>query len=160
MIHRADSGSASPGRLRRYTPIVNARRRQRVIGETVLWTVTVGLVGWVAFRWTGIAAAIALCAVSPKELDRKVGPAHYRDLPLRELCTRLSRDHGIRCDVEHDASQARMDFDIPHPMSRRDVLRKLADESGLHLWLRGCGMDATVLWGSYDSAHLVDPDEP
>ncbi|MHC4954619.1 MAG: hypothetical protein ACYTGZ_12105 [Planctomycetota bacterium] len=104
-----------------------------------------------------IVAAVGLCLVSPKHLDREVGPAQYQDVPLSELCTRLDRDHGIRCSVDDGLGQGRIDFEIPHPMSRREVLRKLAEESGLDLWLDGCGTGATILWGVHYSPQLIDP---
>ena len=212
-----------------------------MIGETVLWTLTVGLLGWAAFGWAGItlavafaaahvatrqrestlprpvlrawhwfvlpsllgialsatpillwiilvpcllvlwlgtplppsvrspehpkrarlaglfvvATAVAICAVSPKHLDRNVGPAHYQHVGLGELCTRLGRNHDIHCEVDEDVGAKLLDFEIPYRMSRKDVLRKLADETGLHPWLGGCGTYATLLWGVHYSPLLI-----
>lgn len=50
-------------------------------------------------RWAGFAVAAAtvwLCAVFPKHLDCRVGPAHYDDVSLGELRTRLRKDHRLR----------------------------------------------------------------
>jgi len=220
---------------------VGKRPSQRIIGETLLWTLTVGVLDWAAFGWAGIAlgfafavvhiavrkrestlsrpvlgawylvtlpslvgialaavpimlwlivvpcllvlwlgtplppsgramarptrarlagllvivAAVAVSAASPKHLDRSVGPAHYRNVGPSELCTRLRGDHDIRCTVDDTLGEDRIDFEIPHAMSRRDVLRKLADENGLYLSLRGCGTGATLLWGAHYSAYLT-----
>ena len=220
---------------------MDRRRSQRIIGETLLWTLTVGLLGWAAFGWAGIAlgvafavvhvavrkrestlsrsvlgawylivlpsligiamaaipimlwilvvpcllvlwlgtrlppsghplastkrarlagllvivAAVALCAISPKHLDRSVGPAHYRDVGLSELCMRLRKDHDIRCTLDDTLGEDRIDFKIPHAMARRGVLRKLADENGLYLSLGGCGTGATLLWGAHYGPYLT-----
>lgn len=220
------------------------RRRHSVVGETLLWTLIVGLLAYASFVWAGIAVAIVfgvlhigirrrestlprsvlgawhililpgllgitlaavwpvmwvvlvplllvlwlgtplppllrepsgqrparfasllvipvvvwLCAISPKHLDRTVGPARYSDVPLGELCTRLGTDHDIHCTVDFELRGRRIaEFDVPRPMARREVLRKLAGENGLSLRFGGCGTGATLLWGAHFSPHLGDP---
>ena len=102
-----------------------------------------------------IVAAVGLCAVSPKHLDRRVGPARYRNVGLSELSMRLRDDHDIRCTVDDSLGEDRIDFEIPHAMARRGVLRKLADENGLYLSLGGCGTGATLLWGAQYGPYLT-----
>ena len=101
-----------------------------------------------------IAATIWICAVFPKHLDRRVGPARYRDVSLRELGMELFRNHDIDCRLDVGPRPDRFDFDIPRPMTRREVLQKLADETGLRLHLRGCGTGETLLWGPHYSPRL------
>ena len=64
------------------------------------------------------------------------------------LCDRLYEDHGVICDVDREVENRVVDFRIPHRMSRREVLEKLAHDARLQLRIRFCGTNASLLWGA------------
>jgi hypothetical protein len=96
-----------------------------------------------------------------KQLDRMVGPAEYASMSLKELTERLRLDHGIHVSTfDPEAKTQVLSFSIPHRMSRRRVLEKLANDSGWTLQIGYCGTGATILFGSSPSFTTLYPPEP
>lgn len=108
-----------------------------------------------------MAATMWICAELPvKHLDGIVGPAEYHAIPLPELCERLGEEHGVGCGVAYPRgplAQRLVDFKIPYPMTRREVLYKLANDTGLRLRIGYCGTGATLLWGAHPSFTHLSP---
>jgi hypothetical protein len=101
-----------------------------------------------------VAAGVVLAAIviPVKHLDRSVGPMHYDPMPLDQLTRALAKDWGVHISLDSLTSSERvMAFSTIEPMSRRQVLQKLARESGGELDIGYCGTGATFLFGAYPS---------
>ena len=113
-------------------------------------------------RAAGVVSLLAtlwLCAELPvKQLDGVVGPAAYRSVSLQELSDRLYEDHGVSFGVHEDGPRQRVvDFTIPYAMTRREVLHKLANNTGLCLLIGYCGTGSTLLWGNHAAFTSLSP---
>jgi hypothetical protein len=103
--------------------------------------------------------ALTTCHFLPtKQLDVKVGPIAYPDMPLSELCTRLYQDYGIHCFVwDLSARTDRLTFSTPCTLSRRRVLEKLSHDTDRPLRIGYCGSEASILFGASPSFTTLGP---
>ena len=127
----------------------------------ILLVVVMGIVALVRARhihWPQTCAlsciavlTMLICAALPvKQLDAKVGPLKYTNIPLQDICSRLHDDHGIVCSVLAETPRRELvSFATHKRMSRRDVLVELAEQTGLELRISNCGTGATILFGAY-----------
>ena len=98
-----------------------------------------------------------------KELDKKVGPMHYDNVTLDELCTKLDADWGINVfnipDYNLIPADPLVSFTTDIRMSRLQVLEKLAEATDRELRIWRCALGATFLFGAHYSAHLRPKDQ-
>lgn len=97
----------------------------------------------------GSLVSLVLCGwLGPNYYEAKVGPARYENITLGELCYRLRNDWGFHLSAYHESARQVPRFEIPQPMARRAILRKLAQATGLVLKEGGfCGNGSTILHG-------------
>jgi hypothetical protein len=124
--------------------------------------------GWIAIRirrgvqFTGQAVAVAavvaavtigVATIAPvKQLDGVVPPIRYEHMSLAELCDSLARDHRVFVRPEQALrAQPVLVFRTERPMTRREVLQKLASDTGTHLDILYCGTGASLLFGAHPS---------
>jgi hypothetical protein len=109
-------------------------------------------------RAIAIAAAVVIVSVRiaivlpVKQLDGVVPPLHYEHVSLVAVCNSLARDHQVFVSPD-DSVRARavVTFTTDRPMTRREVLQKLAHATGTRLDIGYCGTGATLLWGAHPS---------
>ena len=102
----------------------------------------------------GIPSAVvvvAVCAALPyKWMDEEVGPVQYDNVAVADLCNGLYAEHGLRCRLRvMDPHGQMISVHTDEPMSRREVLEKLAAETGTEINVGYCGNGASVLYGAY-----------
>jgi hypothetical protein len=103
---------------------------------------------------TAAASVVILAgAFAPvKQLDRRVEPMHYEEMPLEHLTRALARDWKVIVRPDHlAAADMVLTFITSEPLTRREVLQKLAAETGGELQIRYCGTGATILFGAHPS---------
>jgi hypothetical protein len=110
--------------------------------------------------------ALAACTVTVvcwflpmKNLDIVVGPIDYPEMPLTELCNRLYADYGVYVMRPQWGVDRRLAFSTDRPMSRREVLEKLSEDTHRPLHIGYCGTDATILFGAHPSFTYLEPPE-
>lgn len=109
-------------------------------------------------RAIGVAAGVATITVlaaivAPlKQLDGVVPPLHYGHMSLDQVCDSLARDHRVFVSPDESArAQVVAAFTTDRPMTRREVLQKLARDTGTRLDIGYCGFGATLLFGAHPS---------
>jgi hypothetical protein len=106
--------------------------------------------------WPGIGAAglvVVTAVVLPvKHLDKVVAPVRFEWQSLDSLCHALYGSRRIMVSAPYpEGTNVLLAFEIDHPMTKREVLEKLAADSGCELHLGYCGSGATLLFGSHPS---------
>jgi hypothetical protein len=99
----------------------------------------------------GIAVVIVTVAIilPVKELDRKVGPMHYESMAVDDVCAALGHDWHVRViSRPYRRSEKVITFHTSVPMSRLEILNKLAKETGGKLEVGYCGTSASFLFGA------------
>ncbi len=132
------------------------------VALAVIFFVRMCRVGWQrdALAVLTACAVMTLCLLLPtKQLDVKVGPFAYDDLPLSDLCARLREDHGIICRLsDRPGPTCRLSFCTDQPLSRRKVLEKLSQETNRRLHIGHCGTNATILFGGHPCFTYLEPE--
>jgi hypothetical protein len=99
-----------------------------------------------------VATVIISVVLPVKQLDREVGPFRYEAMSLDDLCRALRKDHRVVVNADRWVSTNLVDsFVTDRAMSRRQVLQKLAQETGCELQIGYCGTGATFLFGAHPS---------
>ena len=128
---------------------------QITLGALCILALARGLdTGRVRWNIAGLVVTVAclhLWAWLPvKDMDRKVQPFAYEEMSLMRLCERLENEQHIPVSVLDQVAQGRtLALSVTRPMSRREVMQKLADETGLCWRACYCGTGATLLWGMH-----------
>lgn len=109
--------------------------------------------------WISLSIAFLVCFVAVQlpfhRLDRKVGPFAYGPMKVDELVQKLRDEQGVPLMVVDDQVNGRaIEFSVAHPVTRREVLEKLAAETNSKLSYKGCGNGASLLFGSSKMAFL------
>jgi hypothetical protein len=108
----------------------------------------------------GVAVVVlAFCRWLPvKYVDGVVGPATYPEMTLRELGGRMARD-GILppIDCRPGWCERKISVTIDRPMSRRAVVRKLAEDLDARASFGRCGTGDTILWGGHPMRLYIRP---
>ena len=98
----------------------------------------------------GIVTVVAAMVAPLKQLDEAVGPFRYANVPLPRLCELLWEDHRVMVRADRGAETTVLEtFASDGAISRREVLRKLARETGCELRIGYCGTGSTFLFGSH-----------
>jgi hypothetical protein len=93
-----------------------------------------------------------------KHMDIKVGPVHYDDMTVHDLCSQLQRDHGIPCIAWDEQDYVnRASFSTSEPMSRLDVLTELARVTDHTISRGGCANGSTILFGLGSPGYYLHP---
>ena len=113
-----------------------------VIGHKRTWANS--LVGFI-----GIVVTVFICWKVPGPLDRNVPVLDYPAMPLEVLNHKLSQDHGIYFALPDSLpEQGPIAFKTERALTRRDVLKALAEQANLDLSIFACGNTATILGGA------------
>lgn len=96
------------------------------------------------------------------KLDQKVGPFHYGQMSIDELCQKLRSDHRVLVRADRETGTRMMaNFGTDRSMSRRAVLEKLTRESDCDLCIGYCGTGATFpFWSSPQLHDIASQDGP
>ena len=93
---------------------------------------------------SALAVVVIAVLLPVKHLDRSVGPMRYETMPLDQLTHALFRDWRVFVMPDHAvATNMSLAFSTIKAMSRREVLQKLAHETGGDLRIGYCGTGAT-----------------
>jgi hypothetical protein len=127
--------------------IIALRRRPAGFGMTSYF---VGAIAALVIVVTAILLPV-------KQLDRSVGPIHYERRSLNELCAALSREHLIFVSTDYrTGTNIFIAFSTDRPMTKREVLQKLAKDTDRELHIGYCGTGATFLFGAHPSFTRLD----
>ena len=100
----------------------------------------------------GLTVVIVAVLLPVKNLDRIVGPMHYGTMTMDELTRSLARDWRVFASPDYSAStNIVVAFSTSEPLTRREVLQKLARETGSEIRIGYCGTGATFLFGAHPS---------
>jgi hypothetical protein len=100
----------------------------------------------------GLTVVIVAVLLPVKNLDRIVGPMHYGTMTMDELTRSLARDWRVFASPDYSAStNVVVAFSTSEPLTRREVLQKLARETGSEIRIGYCGTGATFLFGAHPS---------
>lgn len=120
---------------------IRIRRGAQFTGRAVAGAAAVG------------AVMVVVATIAPvKQLDGVVPPVRYEHMSLAELCDSLARDHRVFVKPEEAVrAQPVLTFTTERPMTRREVLQKLASDTGTHLDILYCGTGANLVFGAHPS---------
>jgi len=106
----------------------------------------------------GIATLVSAILLPIKQLDGKVGPMHYEDVPLTQLCQHLMRDWKIYVSAyDHNGIDQAFTFLTEQRMTRREVLERLARETEMDLQIGYCNNGASFLFGAHPCFTSLTP---
>ena len=77
----------------------------------------------------GVCALAVLVPVH--KLDRKIGPLAFSSMTLHEFSKAVREDHGMLVLVDPKLRTNVVAFSVDRPTSRREVLEKVAAQTGL-----------------------------
>lgn len=107
------------------------------------------------------ATILAAILLPVKHLDQTVGPMHYERMPLSELSKTLRRDWSVMVRAPlKEGTNVFIAFETTRPMTQRDVLNKLARDTGMDLHIGSCGTGATFLFGGFPGFTYLIPPKP
>jgi hypothetical protein len=129
--------------------VIVVRKRMPTLRTSLIATV-VGVVT------TYIAAALPV-----KALDAKVPPLHFEQMRLGDLCEELDWHHHIWVHAEPENAMIQIAFSTERRMTKREVLEKLARDTGTELDIGYCGVGESLLFGAFPSfTRLSGPGGP
>ena len=99
---------------------------------------------------TAVTIGVIATSLPVKNLDRKVGPMHYGPMTFEELTEALAKDWGVFA-MPDDYKGVIAGFETTEPLTRREVLEKLAQETNTELHIGYCGTGASLLFGAHPS---------
>ena len=106
----------------------------------------------------GVGILTVVCAIllPIKKLDRKVGPMNYERMSLMDLHKRLYDDWRIMVMMnDRNYTNIFLSFKTDKEMSRREVLKKLAQVTDTDLRILYDGTGATFLFGADPSFTIL-----
>ncbi|MBI3098879.1 MAG: hypothetical protein HYY93_11660 [Planctomycetes bacterium] len=108
---------------------------------------------------TALATVVVCYRLPVKILDRSIPPLNYPRMSLADLSSRLYSDHHLRCRVYDDEAREEMiQFSTDRALSQREVMERLASETGRELNISYCGtMGGSILFGGYPSFTTLRP---
>jgi hypothetical protein len=108
-----------------------------------------------------IAVVVTATCLPVKQLDRSVGPMNYKAMSLLQLTQLLAEDWRVFVRPDSLIATGKVTaFKTTEPMSRPQVLQKLARETGGELHIGFCGTGATFLFGAHPSFTKLRTAEP
>lgn len=130
----------------------------------VWWVVRLSRIDRTRMASHVLVPVVAVCVVliamvlPVKNLDRRVGPMAYGQMPLEDLTQRLREDWGVSVMVwDWESRQRVVAFQTDRRMSRRELLHLLAERTDLELNIGYCGTSATFLFGAHPSFTSLRP---
>jgi hypothetical protein len=109
----------------------------------------------------GILTAYIAGELPLKALDAKVPPLHFEQMRLMDLCNELDRHHHVWVHAEPENAMIQIAFSTERRMTKKEVLEKLARDSGTQLQILYCGTGSSLLFGAFPSfTRLNGPGRP
>jgi hypothetical protein len=88
------------------------------------------------------------------DIHGRVDPFAYGPMHLENLKAKLNEEQGVFVIIEPKIKTNLVTFTVDRRMSRREVVRKLASETGMELRFRSCASGGTLLFGCHTAAYL------
>jgi hypothetical protein len=110
----------------------------------------------------GVLAVVCFAAAwaIPGRLDREIGPMAFVNVTLGEVAGKFREDFDTLVLITDEGSESKLvSLTVAEPISRREVLERLATEAGMVLKYRRCASGGTLLFGCHTAAYLGKPSE-